>query len=60
MYETKVKCERFYSHRCFNGSYVDYLHGYQHHYERGWPGDKCILPVRCCDPEWHRYDAPAG
>ena len=19
-----------------------------------------ILPVRCCDPEWHRYDAPAG
>ena len=60
MYETKVKCERFYSHRCFNGPYVDYLHGYQHHYERGWPGDKCILPVRCCNPEWHRYDAPAG
>ena len=23
-------------------------------------GDKCILPVRCCNPEWHRYDAPAG
>ena len=59
-YETKVKCERFYSHRCFNGPHVDYLHDYQHHYERGWPGDKCILPVRCCDPEWHRYDAPAG
>lgn len=40
--------------------HVDYLHGYQHHYERGWPGDKRILSVRCCDPEWHRYDAPAG
>ena len=41
-------------------SATDYLHGYQHHYERGWPGDKRILSVRCCDPEWHRYDAPAG
>lgn len=40
--------------------YVDYLHDYQHHYERGWPGNKCILPIRCCNPEWYRYDASTG
>ena len=44
----------------FNGPYVDYLHDYQHHYERGWPGNKCILPIRCCNPEWYRYDAFTG
>ena len=59
-YETKVKCERFYSHRCFNGPHVDHLHDYQHYYERGRPGDKCILPIRCCYSEWYCYDAPAG
>ena len=59
-YETKVECERLYSHRCPDCPHVDHLHDYQHHYERGWPGDKCILPVRCCNPEWYRYDASTG
>ena len=24
------------------------------------PVTNVFYPVRCCDPEWHRYDAPAG
>lgn len=39
---------------------MDYLHDYQHYYERGWPSDQRVLSVRYGYSEWHRYDASAG
>mgnify|MGYP006996845738 FL=1 len=56
----KVECERLYSHWRPDSAHVDYLHDYQHYYERGWPSDHVFLSVRCGYSEWHRYDASAG